>query len=88
MQENFVRATISHSFYQNEDVRAWLFKVARNAYLDGRNVQLPGNRGSARAVGKSGEGDTSPCAKKAVWTKLDKVHEGTVAELSFSTKGI
>jgi RNA polymerase sigma factor (SigM family) len=33
-QETFVRATISLSFYQNEDVRAWLFKVARNAYLD------------------------------------------------------
>lgn len=34
VQETFVRATISLSFYQNEDVRAWLFKVARNAYLD------------------------------------------------------
>lgn len=33
-QETFVRATISLSFYENEDVRAWLFKVARNAYLD------------------------------------------------------
>lgn len=33
-QETFVRATISLSFYKQEDVRAWLFKVARNAYLD------------------------------------------------------
>ena len=33
-QETFVRATVSLSFYQQEDVRAWLFKVARNAYLD------------------------------------------------------
>lgn len=34
VQETFVRATVSLSFYQQEDVRAWLFKVARNAYLD------------------------------------------------------
>ncbi|PWW31174.1 RNA polymerase RpoE-like sigma-24 subunit [Cytobacillus oceanisediminis] len=33
-QETFVRATVSLTFYQQEDVRAWLFKVARNAYLD------------------------------------------------------
>lgn len=33
-QETFVRATVSLSFYEQEDVRAWLFKVARNAYLD------------------------------------------------------
>lgn len=29
-----MRATVSLSFYQQEDVRSWLFKVARNAYLD------------------------------------------------------
>jgi len=34
VQETFVRATISLSFYKEEDVRAWLFKVARNTYLD------------------------------------------------------
>ncbi|UII55751.1 sigma-70 family RNA polymerase sigma factor [Cytobacillus spongiae] len=33
-QETFYRATVSLSFYQLEDARAWLFKVARNAYLD------------------------------------------------------
>lgn len=33
-QETFVRATVSLSFYEQEDVKAWLFKVARNAYLD------------------------------------------------------
>ncbi|MGG0716137.1 sigma-70 family RNA polymerase sigma factor [Robertmurraya massiliosenegalensis] len=33
-QETFVRATISLSQYNQEDVRAWLFKVARNVYID------------------------------------------------------
>ena len=33
-QETFVRATISLHTYENEEARAWLFKVARNAYLD------------------------------------------------------
>ncbi|WP_226669868.1 sigma-70 family RNA polymerase sigma factor [Metabacillus litoralis] len=33
-QETFVRATVSLSFYDQGDVRGWLFKVARNAYLD------------------------------------------------------
>jgi RNA polymerase sigma factor (SigM family) len=33
-QETFVRATVSLSLYKQEDVKAWLFKVARNAYLD------------------------------------------------------
>lgn len=33
-QETFVRATVLLSSYKQEDVRAWLFKVARNAYLD------------------------------------------------------
>lgn len=34
VQETFYRATISLSFYKNEEVRGWLFRVARNAYLD------------------------------------------------------
>ncbi|MFD1020038.1 sigma-70 family RNA polymerase sigma factor [Thalassobacillus hwangdonensis] len=34
VQETFVRATISLSFYKNEQVKGWLFKVARHAYLD------------------------------------------------------
>ena len=33
-QETFVRATISLNNYDGEEARAWLFKVARNAYLD------------------------------------------------------
>jgi RNA polymerase sigma factor (SigM family) len=33
-QETFIRATVLLSSYKQEDVRAWLFKVARNAYLD------------------------------------------------------
>ncbi|MBP3040552.1 hypothetical protein J9303_13760 [Bacillaceae bacterium Marseille-Q3522] len=33
-QETFVRATISFSVHHQEKVKAWLFKVARNAYLD------------------------------------------------------
>lgn len=33
-QETFVRATISLHTYEGEEARAWLFKVARNAYLD------------------------------------------------------
>lgn len=34
VQETFYRATISLSFYNYEDVKPWLFKVARNTYLD------------------------------------------------------
>lgn len=33
-QETFVRATIHLHTYDGEEARAWLFKVARNAYLD------------------------------------------------------
>ncbi len=33
-QETFVRATIYLHTYEGEEARAWLFKVARNAYLD------------------------------------------------------
>lgn len=33
-QETFVRATIKIHSYEGEEVRAWLFKVARNAYID------------------------------------------------------
>lgn len=33
-QETFVRATISLTQYNQEDVRSWLFKVARNVYID------------------------------------------------------
>ncbi|MEO4055520.1 sigma-70 family RNA polymerase sigma factor [Solibacillus sp. CAU 1738] len=33
-QETFVRATIFLHTYTGEEVRAWLFTVARNAYLD------------------------------------------------------
>ncbi|SES62304.1 RNA polymerase sigma-70 factor, ECF subfamily [Oceanobacillus limi] len=33
-QETFVRATIHLHEYEGEEARAWLFKVARNAYLD------------------------------------------------------
>lgn len=33
-QETFVRATIALHNYEGEEARAWLFKVARNAYLD------------------------------------------------------
>ncbi len=33
-QETFVRATIHLNEYEGEEARAWLFKVARNAYLD------------------------------------------------------
>ncbi|MDG5788224.1 sigma-70 family RNA polymerase sigma factor [Evansella sp. AB-P1] len=34
VQDTFVKATISLSFYQDEEVKSWLFKVARHAYLD------------------------------------------------------
>lgn len=34
MQETFVRATISLHTYDGEEARAWLFKVARNIYID------------------------------------------------------
>ncbi|MED4015917.1 RNA polymerase sigma factor [Sutcliffiella cohnii] len=35
VQETFVRATISlHEWKDNSSARAWLYKVARNAYLD------------------------------------------------------
>lgn len=33
-QETFVQATIYLYTYENEQARAWLFKVARNVYLD------------------------------------------------------
>jgi len=33
-QETFVRATIHIHSYRDEEARAWLFKVARNVYLD------------------------------------------------------
>lgn len=33
-QETFIRATISLHTYQGEEARAWLFKVARNIYID------------------------------------------------------
>ena len=33
-QETFVRATISLPDYKDEEAKAWLFKVARNVYLD------------------------------------------------------
>lgn len=33
-QETFVRATISLSVHHHENIRAWLLKTARNAYLD------------------------------------------------------
>ncbi|MBW8347964.1 sigma-70 family RNA polymerase sigma factor [Bacillus sp. IITD106] len=33
-QEAFVRATVYLHTYEGEEARAWLFKVARNAYLD------------------------------------------------------
>ncbi|MDN4606228.1 sigma-70 family RNA polymerase sigma factor [Sporosarcina highlanderae] len=33
-QETFIRATINLQTYEDEEARAWLFKVARNAYLD------------------------------------------------------
>lgn len=33
-QETFVRAIIYMHTYEDEEARAWLFKVARNAYLD------------------------------------------------------
>ncbi|URN96316.1 MAG: sigma-70 family RNA polymerase sigma factor [Candidatus Pristimantibacillus lignocellulolyticus] len=33
-QETFVRATIHIHTYKDEEARAWLFKVARNVYLD------------------------------------------------------
>lgn len=34
VQETFFRATVSLSFYKYEDVKPWLFRVARNTYLD------------------------------------------------------
>ncbi|OIJ15262.1 RNA polymerase [Anaerobacillus arseniciselenatis] len=34
VQETFYKATISLSFYEDYEVRSWLFKVARHAYLD------------------------------------------------------
>lgn len=33
-QETFVRATIALHTYEGEEARAWLFKVARNAFFD------------------------------------------------------
>ncbi|WP_416148707.1 sigma-70 family RNA polymerase sigma factor [Salipaludibacillus sp. HK11] len=34
LQDTFVKATISLDFYKNEEVKSWLFKVARHAYFD------------------------------------------------------
>lgn len=34
VQETFYRATVSLDLYQMEEARAWLFKVARNTYID------------------------------------------------------
>lgn len=34
VQETFYRATVSLSFTEINDAKAWLFKVARHAYLD------------------------------------------------------
>ncbi|WP_240035308.1 sigma-70 family RNA polymerase sigma factor [Neobacillus notoginsengisoli] len=34
VQETFLRATISLSFYRDEDVRPWLYRIARNIYID------------------------------------------------------
>ncbi|MFS0862986.1 sigma-70 family RNA polymerase sigma factor [Fredinandcohnia sp. 179-A 10B2 NHS] len=34
VQETFYRATVSLAFYKYEDVKPWLFRVARNTYLD------------------------------------------------------
>lgn len=34
VQETFFRATLSLDLYKEEQVRGWLFKVARHAYLD------------------------------------------------------
>lgn len=34
VQETFYKATISLSFYKDYEVKSWLFKVARHAYLD------------------------------------------------------
>ncbi|WP_442598736.1 sigma-70 family RNA polymerase sigma factor [Neobacillus sp. D3-1R] len=34
VQETFYRATISLSFFKDEEVKPWLYKIARNAYID------------------------------------------------------
>lgn len=34
VQETFYRATLSLDLYENEQIKSWLFKVARNAYMD------------------------------------------------------
>ncbi|WP_409272270.1 sigma-70 family RNA polymerase sigma factor [Neobacillus sp. SCS-31] len=34
VQETFLRATVSLSFYRHEDVKPWLFRIARNIYID------------------------------------------------------
>lgn len=34
VQETFYRATLSLDLYENGQVKSWLFKVARNAYMD------------------------------------------------------
>lgn len=34
VQETYLKATMSLNYYKNEQVSAWLFKVARHAYLD------------------------------------------------------
>lgn len=34
VQETFYRATLSLDLYENQQVKSWLFKVARHAYMD------------------------------------------------------
>ncbi|WP_280770396.1 sigma-70 family RNA polymerase sigma factor [Salipaludibacillus daqingensis] len=34
LQDTFLKATISLNFYKNDEVKSWLFKVARHAYFD------------------------------------------------------
>lgn len=34
VQETFYRATLSLDLYENQQVKSWLFKVARNTYMD------------------------------------------------------
>ncbi|WP_421382085.1 RNA polymerase sigma factor [Bacillus salacetis] len=34
VQETFIRATVSLEFSETDNAKAWLFKVARNVYLD------------------------------------------------------
>lgn len=34
VQETFLRATVSLTFYRHEDVKPWLYRIARNIYID------------------------------------------------------